>query len=194
MNKLVFATNNRHKIDEIQHIIGNRLQLLSLKDIQFEGDIPESSPTIEGNAIQKANFIHDRFSINCFADDTGLEVAALDRAPGVYSARYAGKNATYADNVNKLLSEMHGLKNREACFKTVIALFWEDQLYQFTGKICGIITTEASGESGFGYDPVFLPDGYQQTFAEMDASLKNKISHRAIATQKLIKFIRSVSA
>lgn len=193
MNKLVFATNNLHKIAEIQHIIGNQLQLLSLKDIQFEGDIPETSPTIEGNAIQKANFIHDRFSLNCFADDTGLEVEALDGAPGVYSARYAGKNATYMDNVNKLLQEMNNVKNRKASFKTVIALFWEGQLYHFTGKIHGIITTETSGDSGFGYDPVFLPDGYQQTFAEMDASLKNKISHRAIATQKLIKFIRSVS-
>ncbi|MCK9453243.1 MAG: non-canonical purine NTP diphosphatase [Bacteroidales bacterium] len=193
MNKLVFATNNRYKIAEIQHIIGNQLQLLSLKDIQFEGDIPETSPTLEGNAIQKANFIHDRYLLDCFADDTGLEVEALNGAPGVYSARYAGENATYADNVNKLLREMHGLKNRRACFKTVIALFWEGQLYRFEGKICGNITTESSGESGFGYDPIFLPDGYQQTFAEMDASVKNKISHRAIATQKLISFIRSVS-
>jgi len=193
MNKLVFATNNRHKIAEIQHIIGNNLQLLSLKDIQFEGEIPETSPTIEGNAIQKATFIHDRFSLNCFADDTGLEVEALDGTPGVYSARYAGENATYADNVNKLLREMQGVENRKACFKTVIALFWDGQVYQFEGKICGFITAKPSGDSGFGYDPIFLPDGFQQTFAEMDATLKNKISHRAIATQKLIKFIRSVS-
>jgi len=193
MNKLVFATNNQHKIAEIQDIIGKQLQLLSLKDIQFEGDIPETSPTIEGNAIQKANYIHDRFSLNCFADDTGLEVEALDGAPGVYSARYAGENATYADNVNKLLRKLSGVKNRKACFKTVIALFWEEQLYQFEGKICGIITTKESGESGFGYDPVFLPEGYQQTFAEMDAALKNKISHRAIATQKLIEFIGSLT-
>lgn len=193
MNKLVFATNNQHKITEIQHIIGNQLQLLSLKDIQFEGDIPETSPTIEGNAIQKATYIHDRFALNCFADDTGLEVEALGGAPGVYSARYAGINATYGDNVNKLLHEMQGAKNREACFKTVIALFWEGQLFQFEGKICGVITTQTSGEGGFGYDPVFLPHGYQQTFAEMEAALKNKISHRAIATQKLITFIRSVT-
>lgn len=190
MKKLIFATNNKHKLEEIRAIVGNHYKLLSLSDINFSGEIPETSPTIAENAIQKARYILDLYAGNCFADDTGLEVDALNGAPGVYSARYAGENATYAENVNKLLHEMHGIKNRKACFKTVIALFWEEQLYQFEGKICGTITTETSGESGFGYDPVFLPDGYQQTFAEMDASLKNKISHRAIASQKLIQFLQ----
>ena len=189
MKKLIFATNNKHKLEEISDILQDQFELLSLSDIEFYGDIPETSATIEGNAIQKARYIFDFRGENCFADDTGLEVEALDNRPGVYSARYAGENASYEDNVIKLLAEMEGKKNRNACFKTVIALFWKKKMYLFKGEICGKITNEPKGNSGFGYDPIFLPDGYDQTFAEMPAKLKNTISHRAIATQNLISFL-----
>ncbi len=192
MKKLIFATNNKHKLEEINTIIGNHVQLLSLKDINFSGEIPETSPTIAENAIQKARFIFDLYNENCFADDTGLDVEALNGEPGVYSARYAGIKATYGDNVKKLLAEMKNQPNRKACFKTAIALLWENKLHLFEGKIYGQIMTHTTGEGGFGYDPVFMPDGYQQSFAEMPAELKNKISHRAVATQKLIDFIQKL--
>lgn len=192
MKKLIFATNNKHKLEEIEAIIGNQFQLLSLRDINFSGEIPETSPTIAENAIQKARFIFDLHGENCFADDTGLEVEALNGEPGVYSARYAGDNATYQDNVIKLLAEMQDQQNRKACFKTVIALFWENQLHLFEGEICGQILSQPTGEGGFGYDPIFVPDGFQQSFAEMPSELKNKISHRAVATQKLIHFLQEL--
>ncbi|HOI31905.1 MAG: non-canonical purine NTP diphosphatase [Bacteroidales bacterium] len=190
MKKLIFATNNQHKLQEINAILGDQYRVLSLTDMNFYEEIPETSPTIEENAVQKARYIYDRTTKNCFADDTGLEVEALDGRPGVFSARYAGENATYQDNVDKLLLEMKEKQNRKACFKTVIALFWDHQLYLFEGKICGQILTKAAGKGGFGYDPVFVPDGYHQTFAEMPTDLKNIISHRAIATQKLISFLQ----
>jgi XTP/dITP diphosphohydrolase len=192
MKKLIFTTNNKHKLEEIKAIIGNQFQLLSLRDINFLGEIPETSPTIAGNAIQKARFIFDLYGENCFADDTGLEVEALHGDPGVYSARYAGNNATYQDNVIKLLAEMQNQENRKACFKTVIALFWEKQLHLFEGEICGQILSQPTGDRGFGYDPVFVPDGYRQSYAEMPSELKNKISHRAVATQKLIHFLQGL--
>lgn len=189
MREIIFATNNQHKLEEITSITKDRINLLSLKDIGFDGDIPETSDSIEGNAIQKAAYIFDRFAKECFADDTGLEVEALNGAPGVWSARYAGENATYQDNVIKLLDALKGSTNRKARFKTVIALKNSEETITFEGIINGQIIETARGNSGFGYDPVFVPDGYYQTFAEMSSELKNTISHRALATIKLTKYL-----
>lgn len=185
-NKLVFATNNRHKLEEISHLAGPHIHLLSLSDLGFTGDIPEEKETIEGNAAQKAWFIYDRYGINCFADDTGLEIEALNGEPGVYSARYAGENCTFEDNINKVLAAMKGTDNRKARFRTVIALIENRKLVTFLGEIKGFITRQKQGLLGFGYDPVFMPAGYVKTFAEMELAEKNRISHRAIAVQKLI--------
>lgn len=189
--KLVFATNNRHKLEEILHLAGPHIQLLNLKDIGFAGDIPEEATTIEGNAAQKAWFIYEKYAINCFADDTGLEIEALNGGPGVYSARYAGENCTFEDNMNKVLAAMQGKDNRKARFRTVIALIENGKLTTFQGEIKGTITPEKHGVQGFGYDPVFLPDGFDQTFAEMDLAEKNRISHRAMAVQKLIDHLKT---
>ncbi len=189
MREIIFATNNQHKLEEITSITKDKIKLLTLKDIGFDGDIPETSDTIEGNAIQKAVYIFDRFAKECFADDTGLEVEALDGAPGVWSARYAGENATYQDNVIKLLDVLKGSTNRKARFKTVIALKNGEETINFEGIINGQIIETARGNSGFGYDPVFVPDGYDQTFAEMSSEQKNTISHRALATIKLTKYL-----
>ncbi len=189
MKKIIFATNNVHKLQEISFITRDKIELLTLKDIGFVGDIPETSPTIKGNALQKAQYIHERYHLDCFADDTGLEVVALNGAPGVFSARYAGENASYNDNVVKLLQELEGTTQREARFITVIALILEGEKYFFEGIINGHISTEPAGKAGFGYDPVFVPEGYNQSFAQLSSELKNSISHRAIATQKLIAFL-----
>jgi XTP/dITP diphosphohydrolase len=189
MKKIIFATNNVHKMQEISFITRDKIELLTLKDIGFVGDIPETSPTIKGNALQKAQYIHERYHLDCFADDTGLEVVALNGAPGVFSARYAGENASYNDNVVKLLQELEGTTQREARFITVIALILEGEKYFFEGIINGHISTEPAGKAGFGYDPVFVPEGYNQSFAQLSSELKNSISHRAIATQKLIAFL-----
>jgi len=167
MNKIVFATNNKHKLEEIKSILKDKFEIISLKELGFEGDIPETGVTLKENASQKSHYIHDRYGVNCFADDTGLEVEALNGEPGVYSARYAGENCSYDDNVNKLLKELGDETNRKASFKTVISLIYDDKEYIFEGKVDGIITKEKHGDGGFGYDPVFLPDGYDQTFAEM---------------------------
>lgn len=191
MKQIIFATNNVHKLEEIRQIVANRYQIRSLSEMGFHEDIPETAPTIEGNALQKARFIYNRFQKDCFADDTGLEVDALNGAPGVYSARYAGVNCSYADNVNKLLEAMKGETNRNASFKTVVAYIHEGKAYRFEGIVKGQILTKAQGDGGFGYDPVFVPDGYQQSFAEMSAGLKNRISHRGIAVQKLVRFLLS---
>ena len=187
--EILFATNNPHKLEEIRAIAGQHFRVLSLGDKNFKGDIPETSATIAGNALQKARHIHALLGCDCFADDTGLEVEALGGAPGVYSARYAGENATYHDNLVKLLSALEGISNRRACFKTVIALILNKQEYLFEGQVCGQITTSLSGSGGFGYDPVFRPDGFDETFAEMSAEQKNSISHRALATASLIDFL-----
>lgn len=176
-------------MQEISFITRDKIELLTLKDIGFVGDIPETSPTIKGNALQKAQYIHERYHLDCFADDTGLEVVALNGAPGVFSARYAGENASYNDNVVKLLQELEGTTQREARFITVIALILEGEKYFFEGIINGHISTEPAGKAGFGYDPVFVPEGYNQSFAQLSSELKNSISHRAIATQKLIAFL-----
>lgn len=190
MKEIVFATNNKHKLAELRAIAGSFIAIKSLEEIGFRGDIAETAETIEGNAIIKAEYIANQYGIDCFADDTGLEVRALNGAPGVFSARYAGIDASYEDNVTKLLSELHDEQDRSACFKTVIAFCSLDKTLCFEGKICGQILTSPKGKGGFGYDPVFMPDGYKQTFSEMDPLVKNAISHRAIATRKLFEFFR----
>ena len=189
MTRLVFATNNKHKLTEIREKTKGVLDILSLHDIGFSGDIPETRDTIQGNALQKAFYIFERYKISCFADDTGLEVEALNGAPGVYSARYAGENPTYEDNYKKLLKELNGVKNRKAVFRTCIALVEDGKEIIFDGKVGGVITEFPKGEKGFGYDPVFIPDGFPITFAEMDLDLKNKISHRAEATSLFLDYI-----
>ncbi len=192
MKKIVFATNNFNKLNELKRIIGDGMEILSLNDINVHEDIPETGVTLAENASQKSHFIYDRFHLDCFSDDTGLEVEALNGAPGVYSARYAGNNATYNDNVNKLLCELEGKSNRKAAFKTVISLILDGKEQQFEGRVDGVITHDKRGIGGFGYDPVFLPDGYAQTFAEMPMELKNTISHRGRATAKLVAFLKTL--
>lgn len=189
--ELIFATNNLHKLSEIRAILKDKFQIKSLKDIGFVGDIPETNPTILENASQKSHFIYDRYKINCFADDTGLEIEALNGEPGVYSARYAGEKATYEDNMYKTLREMNGKTNRNARFITVISLIIDGKEYFFEGIVNGIITTEPHGFDGFGYDPIFMPEGYDITFAQMSAELKNSISHRGLAMQKLVDFLNN---
>ncbi len=192
MRKIVFATNNKHKLEELKEIIGNKFEILSLADLNFYEEIPETGDTLAENASQKSREIYNRFHLDCFSDDTGLEVEALHGAPGVYSARYAGEGCSYNDNVNKLLRELKGVKNRKAAFKTVISLIINGKEYFFEGRVDGIITLHKHGTSGFGYDPVFRPDGFQETFAEMSSDTKNKISHRGRATAKLVDFLQAL--
>jgi XTP/dITP diphosphohydrolase len=187
--QLVFASNNKNKIKEIQQILPQSITILSLDDIGCHEEIPETSNTIEGNAILKANYVTQKYGYDCFADDTGLEVEVLNGEPGVYSARYAGEQRNSQDNMNKVLDALSGKTKRKAYFKTVIALNSNDKQHLFTGIAPGEITLEKSGNQGFGYDPIFKPAGYQETFAEMDSALKNTISHRAIATKQLIAFL-----
>jgi len=189
MRKIVFATNNKHKLSEIQSILKNDFDVQSLLDIGFNQDIPETGVTLSENAAQKSFTIYNKFKIDCFSDDTGLEVEVLSGRPGVYSARYAGEGCSFDDNVNKLLEELDGKKNRNAAFSTVISLILDGEEHQFEGRVEGQITEEKYGKDGFGYDPVFKPNGYDITFAEMDPATKNKISHRALATQKLVGFL-----
>ncbi|MGJ5641165.1 non-canonical purine NTP diphosphatase [Formosa sp. S-31] len=187
--KLVFATNNANKIKEVQALIPSHITLLSLADINCQEDIPETQPTIEGNAIQKAEYIKTHYGFDCFADDTGLEVEALNGAPGVFSARYAGLQRDASDNMNKLLDELKDSENRTAQFKTVIALSINNTIKTFTGICPGKITTEKHGTDGFGYDPVFKPEGYSKTFAEMPLAEKNSIGHRGKAVSLLIEHL-----
>lgn len=187
--KLVFATNNANKLKEVQALLPETIELLSLKEIGCNEDIPETQPTIEGNAIQKALYISENYGYDCFADDTGLEIDALDGAPGVYSARYAGNHRDANDNMNKVLKNLEEQADRSAHFKTVIALHLKDKVYTFTGLCKGEITLEKHGGKGFGYDPIFKPNGYHETFAEMELELKNKIGHRGKAVQQLIQFL-----
>ena len=189
--KLVFATNNKHKLDELQAILGTQFSLLSLKEIGCNEEIPEEQPTLEGNAKQKSSFIFDKYGYNCFADDTGLEIEALNGEPGVYSARYAGEEKSAEANMNKVLQKLAKIKNRKARFRTVISLIIDGTENQFEGIVEGTIISEKKGASGFGYDPIFQPDGFQETFAEMNLADKNKISHRARAVQKLIEFLKN---
>lgn len=189
--KFVFATNNAHKLQEVTAILGERVELLSMKDINCQTDIPETADTLEGNALLKARFIFENYQMDCFADDTGLEVEALNGAPGVYSARYAGDAHNSEANMKKLLRDMEGVENREARFRTVFALIVDGKEHLFEGIVKGEIIKTRRGTSGFGYDPIFIPEGYTQTFAEMGNDLKNKISHRALATNKLCRFLMS---
>ncbi len=188
MRKLVFATNNIHKLREVKSLLPD-WNILSLQDIGCRTDIPETQNTIEGNALQKAQYVYDKYGLNCFADDTGLLVDALDGAPGVYSARYAGEPANAQKNLNKLMQKLRGKTNRQAHFKTVIALILNGKNYTFEGICQGRITTKAKGQKGFGYDPVFQPVGYEKTFAEMSQVEKGVISHRGQAVRKLIEFL-----
>ena len=188
--KLVFATNNAHKLEEISSILGEKVELLSLKDIHCTVDIPETADTLEGNAMLKAGYIYENYGLDCFADDTGLEVEALNGEPGIYSARYAGGEGHNAEaNMQKLLQNMQGVQNRKAQFRTAICLILDGKKHLFEGSVKGEIIKEKRGETGFGYDPIFVPDGYTQTFAELGNETKNKISHRALATAKLCRFL-----
>jgi len=187
--QLVFASNNLNKLKEVQALIPQHITLLSLAAIDCLEDIPETQNTIDGNAIQKANYIKEHYGFDCFADDTGLEVEALNGAPGVYSARYAGEQRNANDNTNKVLTELNSQANRKAKFKTVIALHINGKLETFTGICEGEITKTKHGDGGFGYDPVFKPLGHSQTFAEMDLRLKNTIGHRGKAMRQLISFL-----
>ena len=190
MIELVFATNNLHKLGELSRLAGDKIHLLSLKDVNCFEDIPETADTLEGNAAIKARFIWEKFGRNCFADDTGLEVSALNGQPGVYSARYAGIDQDSEANMDKILNEMSGKDNRKARFRTVICLIIDGKEYYFEGIVDGYLLSARRGTVGFGYDPIFVPDGYDQTFAEMDLDLKNKISHRGKATEKLLAFLK----
>jgi XTP/dITP diphosphohydrolase len=191
--QLVIATNNIHKIKEIRHLLNEKIELLSLSDIGCGIELPETSMTIEGNAAQKAFFIYDRFKFNCFADDTGLEIDALKGEPGVFSARYAGENCSYEDNIRKVLSAMQQKANRSAKFRTVIALVINGELKTFEGVVEGIIGFKKIGRNGFGYDPIFQPAGLKKTFAEITLEEKNKISHRAIALQRLVIYLQTIA-
>ena len=195
---LIFATNNLHKLHEVQEklrLANTKIRLVSLSEIGFFEDVPETGNTLHANALQKAQTIFDHVSANCFADDTGLEIEALNGAPGVYSARYAEMHGavtdhpTFDDNINLVLSQMHGNPNRRACFKTVIALILDGQTHYFEGRVDGEILTERQGTDGFGYDPIFRPDGHEETFAEMALEVKNRISHRGRAVEKLVAFL-----
>ncbi|MCL6103085.1 MAG: non-canonical purine NTP diphosphatase [Bacteroidetes bacterium] len=189
MHQLVFATNNAHKLRELGEILKGEFTLFSLNDISCTDDIPETGDTLEANASQKSRYIWDRYQLDCFSDDTGLEIAALNNEPGVHSARYAGEGKNSEDNIEKVLSKLSGENNRKACFRCVISLIIRGNEYLFEGQVDGEILPERKGISGFGYDPIFLPDGYTQSFAEMNADLKNSISHRGRAVQKLVRFL-----
>ncbi|MBQ8256609.1 MAG: non-canonical purine NTP diphosphatase [Bacteroidaceae bacterium] len=189
--KLVFATNNRHKLQEVRDILGERVEVLSLKDIDCNDEIPETGTTLEENALIKARWVKEKYGYNCFADDTGLEVEALAGAPGVYSARYAGEECDSQANMLKLLENLTGKSNRNAQFRTVIALIIENKEILFDGVVKGVISEKKMGEAGFGYDPIFIPDGYSMSFAQMESRLKNSISHRYRAAEKLNDYINN---
>ena len=187
--ELIFATNNPHKSREIQALVPEKITILSLKDVNFQGDIPENQATLEGNAREKAFYIYERYRNNCFADDTGLEIDALNGEPGVYSARYAGADKDPQANMDKVLRELEGIPDRRARFRCVISLIIDGEEKQFEGVVNGQILQEKRGSEGFGYDPIFLPAGYDKTFAEMPLELKNKISHRSQAINKLAEYL-----
>ena len=191
--KLVFASNNKNKIKEIQLLVPASIEIVSLEDIGCTEDIPETADTIEGNAILKANYVTEKYGLNCFADDTGLEVEALNGAPGVYSARYAGEPKDDNNNMNELLFQLEKETNRNANFKTVIALNLNGKQELFVGIIFGKITREKVGTNGFGYDPIFVAEGYEKTFAELDMEEKSNISHRGIAVKQLITFLQKAN-
>lgn len=188
--KLIFATQNKNKQEEARSILGNTIEIISLKDLNFFEELPETHFTLEENAAEKADFVFHRFHMNCFAEDTGLEIEALNGAPGILSARYGGEKKNPKDNIWLVLMQMRGMKNLNAKFRTVICLILEGKKSFFEGEVSGIISQEARGISGFGYDPIFIPAGFNQTFAEMDPATKNRISHRRNAFSGLKKFLQ----
>lgn len=190
-DNLIFATNNAHKLDEVRSILGSRFTIKSLKDIGCDADIPETADTLEGNALMKARFLYEKYGVDCFADDTGLEVTALGGAPGVHTARYAGNHDSEA-NMNKLLNELEKKSDRSAQFRTVIALIIEGKEFLFEGIVKGSIAKEKAGDGGFGYDPIFIPEGFSHTFSQMGNDSKNHISHRALAVEKLYNYLNSI--
>lgn len=190
--QLVFATNNKNKIYEVSKLIGPKIKLLALSDINCNEELAETQATLEGNALQKAQFVFDKYKQNCFADDTGLEIEALDGKPGVKSARYAGEGCIANDNMNKVLLEMKGIKSRKARFRTIIALILDGKEHLFEGSVQGIILKQKQGEKGFGYDPIFQANGHEVSFAEISVEEKNKISHRAIAVHKLVEYLNKL--
>ncbi|MBG15851.1 MAG: non-canonical purine NTP pyrophosphatase [Crocinitomicaceae bacterium] len=190
MKNLVFATNNPNKLKEIRNAVSD-FKIISLNELNINEDIPETGNTLQENALQKASYIFNKTGENCFADDTGLEIQALNNQPGVYSARYAGENCTPEDNIQKVLSKLNGIKNRNAKFKTVITLILNDKTYFFEGEVKGIILEEKTGDKGFGYDPIFRPNGFDVSFAQMSTQQKNEISHRGLAVKKLVEFLQN---
>lgn len=190
MKKLVFATNNQHKLEEVRAVLADKLEIVSLNELECFDDIPETADTLEGNALIKAQYIYEKFGLDCFADDTGLEVDALGGEPGVYSARYAGEDNNARNNMHKLLKNLGENSNRTAHFRTVIALIEGEEIRYFEGKINGEIAYEPRGDAGFGYDPIFIPEGYNISFAEIGAEVKNTISHRALAVGKLTEYLK----
>jgi len=192
LKKIIFATNNTHKLEEVRFALQGLYEVKSLKEIGFNEDIPEPYETLEENALTKSKTIFNKFNADCFSDDTGLEVDALNGAPGVYSARYAGPNCTFEDNVKKMLEEMKGKENRNARFRTVVSLIINGQEHYFEGIVKGRISETRSGNEGFGYDPIFIPDGYNTSFAQMSIGEKNKISHRGRAMAKLVEFLKNM--
>jgi XTP/dITP diphosphohydrolase len=193
MHQLVFATNNAHKIEEVAAKIAGQIKLLSLDDIGCHDDIAETGTTFSENASIKSQYIYQKYNLDCFGDDSGLEIDALNGEPGVYSARYAGKHGDHEANINKVLHKLDGVDNRKARFRTVISLIWEGKEHFFEGIVEGVIRHERAGAAGFGYDPIFQPDGYDITFAEMSLDEKNGISHRAKAVEKLVEFLEKIS-
>lgn len=191
IKQIVFATNNAHKLSEVQAVLGDRFRLITLAECGITEDIPEDAPTLEGNALQKARYVHERTGVDCFADDTGLEVDALDGAPGVHSARYATDGHDFAANNRLLLRNLAGAADRSAHFRTVIALILDGREYLFEGRVDGRIVESEAGCGGFGYDPLFVPEGFDRTFAEMGADEKNAISHRGRAVRRLVEFLQS---
>ena len=190
--KLVFATNNKHKLQEVRDIVGDRVEVLSLNDIDCHDDIPETADTLQGNALIKARHIYEKYGLDCFADDTGLEVEALDGAPGVYSARYAGDECNSEANMRKLLSNLTGKTDRNAQFRTVIALIIDGEEKLFDGVVRGAIAEQRMGTAGFGYDPIFVPEGFAESFAQMPAEQKNSMSHRARAAAALNEYLQTL--
>ncbi len=190
--KLTFATNNAHKLDEARAILGERVEIISLRELGCYDDIPETGTTLQANSLQKAAYIHDHFHVDCFADDTGLEIEALNGAPGVYTARYAGEPANDAANRAKVLKELQGITNRNARFVTVITLILQGKTITFEGEVKGSIALEESGIGGFGYDSIFIPEGYDHTFAVLPPKVKNSISHRSRAVEKLYQYLKTL--
>ena len=192
MKNLVFATNNKHKLHEVRELLDGVVEVRSLEEMNLSGEIPETADTLQGNALQKALWVWERTHTDCFADDTGLEVAALGGAPGVYSARYAGEHCSFDDNINKLLAALDGNDNRKSCFRTVICLVEQGVPRYFEGRVDGMILTERHGAEGFGYDPVFMPDRFAVSFAEMPLEVKNRISHRGQAVRALAEYLKTI--